>query len=92
MQEEKPVNPELENVASNLPPEQAGGALDKEMARKKEESKSKPPPPSSIPEPASKKTSAPTKIGKEVSKKKSNTRFLLGCAGSLLLLFVVFLV
>lgn len=89
--QELPSNPEMDNVASNLPPEEVGGVLDKELAKKKDAIKPKAPPPTSIPGGAPKK-SAPTKIGKDVSKKKSNTRFLLGCAGSLLLLFVVFLV
>jgi len=35
---------------------------------------------------------APTRIGREATQKKSNARFLLGCAGSLLLLFVLFVV
>ncbi|MFH0820177.1 MAG: PKD domain-containing protein [Candidatus Peregrinibacteria bacterium] len=77
---EKPVNPEMENVSVNQP--EAPLPTPKKEAPKLA---------SSIPS-ARPKSAIPTKLARETDQKKSNTKFLLGCAGGLFLLFVLFVV
>ncbi|PIZ71527.1 hypothetical protein COY07_04780 [Candidatus Peregrinibacteria bacterium CG_4_10_14_0_2_um_filter_43_11] len=81
--EQKPVNPELENVSVNRPRDEADA---------KSSSEKLPQTPVPIPIPLKKSDpNAPKKIGKEPVKKNKNLRFLLGCSGFLLLLFVLFI-
>lgn len=74
-----PANPEMANVSVNRP--SAKGAAPSAVPKT-----------ASSPAPQQAAAPVPTKIGKEVTRKKSNTRFLLGFGAFLIFLFVLFLV
>lgn len=73
-----PLSPEQAAVAANKPPQAAAAPKAKAAAGKQAPAAGTPPPPKQ-------------KIGKE-KVQKSKTRFLVGCAGAFLFLFVLFII
>lgn len=76
------VNPEMDAVEANSPPQYFKPTQTAEPAKSKEKKSE-----SAV---VSKTSVAPKKIGAE-SKKPSKSKFLLGCAGGFLILFIIFI-
>ncbi len=97
--QETPVSPEMEAVSANQPTPASDQPVDPVPAPEAAPASDAAPTPEATPTPVAQpevkpgesKAVPPKKIGKE-KREKSKRRFLLGCAGGFILLFVVFII